>query len=438
MSEVTLSQILDARERRVQRQQALLQTHRCPIISFTMNIAGPVKTSPAIERAFYEGLAMLNLRLPAKAIRSQDTLREATGCEALLVVDLAADDVKSVCMETEESTPLGRLFDMDVITPDGTKLDRPVQRGCIVCGAPGRGCAARRMHSVSELQSATKRIIDGYFQKKDAAHIAHLAVRSLLDEVHVTPKPGLVDERNSGSHTDMTLTTFEASARALEPYFHECVRIGQATAGLAPTETFPPLRSAGIEAEKVMYLATGGVNTHKGAVFTLGILCGAVGRLWSSDCPHAPSDTLLRECSRIYDASCERCDFSGSNEHTAGQRLFHAFGLRGIRGEVADGLPSILHIGLPAFESALAHGRTYNDAGVIALLHLIAHVADTTLYHRGGTEGAAFASDCARQLLSIDDPLPAVIEMDDAFIARRLSPGGCADLLAVILFLHSL
>ena len=402
-----------------------------------MNIAGPVKTGPAIERTFAFGLARLHDRLPADAILAEECLYENTGCEALLAVRLPADDAKSLCMQTEEEAPIGRLFDMDVISSDGAKLDRPAQRGCIVCGTSGRSCAARRTHSVPELQAATQRIISNHFMESDVDRIAALAVQSLIDEVHTTPKPGLVDERNNGSHRDMTLSTFEASARALEGYFRNCLHIGQDTTALAPEKIFPALRAAGLIAEETMYSATGGVNTHKGAIFTMGILCGAIGRLWTPDRPAAPVPDLLRECSSIY-ASYEKPDFSHSDCATAGQRLFLAHGLRGIRGEMADGLPAVSGIGLPVFERTLAQGHSQNDAGLIALLHLIANVADTNLFHRGGTGGAAYAAACAKRLLTLKDPLAHLDETDDDFIARNLSPGGCADLLAVVYFLHSL
>ena len=116
------------------------------------------------------------------------------------------------------------------------------------------------------------------------------------------------------------------------------------------------------------------------------------------------------------------------------------YGLRGIRGEVADGLPSVKNIGLPRFRQALADGFSKNDAGVYALLHLIANVADTNLYCRGGEAGAKWASETARGLLA-SKPYLAMEEieaLDDAFIVRNLSSGGCADLLAVTYFLREL
>jgi holo-ACP synthase/triphosphoribosyl-dephospho-CoA synthase len=112
-------------------------------------------------------------------------------------------------------------------------------------------------------------------------------------------------------------------------------------------------------------------------------------------------------------------------------------GLRGIRGEVADGLPSVVNIALPVLEEGLAGGVSFNDACACALIRLIAQVEDTNLYHRGGDEGTAFAKAAAKALG--DFPTTAQIEaLDDAFIARNLSPGGCADLLAATCFLYHL
>ncbi len=471
--EVTLMQILQTREDRVLKQRALLAAYQCPIISFTMNIAGPIKVSPLIERAFQEGLQALDRQLPEGHILFHDTDISFTGCQAMYAVDLDALHLKKICTDIEDATPLGRLFDMDVLDIDGTKLDRETvgghNRNCIVCGAPGRGCAAGRLHTVPQLQAATRAIISEYFAVKDREQIAALAVQSLLDEVNTTPKPGLVDRRNNGSHTDMTLSTFLLSAKALEPYFQECVKIGQEaghlsqeTERLSPADTFLLLRRAGIAAESTMYEATGGVNTHKGIIYTFGVLCGSLGRLWTPECPIAETQDILAECARIVEQSV-KTDFASMNNSndsdtakikpsanslpigdaslpppTAGQRLYQELGLTGIRGEVAAGLPSVTNIGLPALKEALLSGQNLRDAGTVALLHLIAHVKDTNLYHRGGKEGAAYAADAAKALLEqASQPSAQQIEaLDDAFIARNLSPGGCADLLAVTYFLY--
>lgn len=433
--EVTLWQMLDARERRAERQKQLLAEWKTTLVCFTMNIPGPVKQNPLISRAFREGCRLLEARLPG--ILHRETREEVTGCEGMYAVAGEASAVKAICAAIEDDIPLGRLFDMDVLDTNGRKLDREQvgggSRNCIVCGAPGRACASRRTHSVETLQAAARNIMAAHFAKADRETIAALAVESLLEEVNITPKPGLVDRQNSGSHRDMDLGTFTASANALRSYFRECAALGQETAASTPEETFPLLRQAGLRAEKAMYRATGGVNTHKGAIFTMGILCGCMGRLWTPESPAGELPRLLAEAARMGEETV-RLDFPNSTGATAGERLYRSRGIRGIRGEVAAGLPAVMTWGLPVLRACLAEGYSRNDAGAITLIHLAAHVEDTNLFHRGGQEGADWAREAAKELL----PRPSIAQieaLDQVYTARNLSPGGCADLLAVTCFL---
>lgn len=436
---ILLPEILNAREARAARQQALLQTYRCPVVCFTMNIAGPVKTSPLIRRAFDAGLAALEHALKPYPVHSREVIHAITGDEAIFSVDAQAPALKAICTAIEEAAPVGRLFDMDVLDTQGSKLARSRERCCLVCGAPGRGCAAGRLHSVPSLQEATQRLITAHFDPEDAARIAAAAVDALLEEVRTTPKPGLVDQRNNGSHPDMDISLFAASAKALLPYFTRCADIGQKTAGLSPAEGFSLLREAGLEAENSMYAATGGVNTHKGAIYTLGILCAAFGRLWHLGELSPTAEEVFSLCAAIA-GDAARADLENAEADTAGLRLYRELGICGIRGEMAQGLPSLANIALPVFRTARSQRLTKHDAGVVTLLHLIAHVRDTNLYHRGGQPGADFAAGSAQALLK-GSPYPSreqIETLDDAFIARNLSPGGCADLLAATYFLDAL
>ncbi|MBR0311701.1 MAG: citrate lyase holo-[Oscillospiraceae bacterium] len=146
MEEVTLEQVLGARDARTQRQSALLERYHMPVISFSMNIPGPVKDTPLIRRAYYTGRDALLGTLKdecVKVLRKEETLA-ATGCEIQIAVKEDALTVKKLCVQIEDATTLGRLFDMDVLTSEGEKLDREAvggsERGCFVCGAAGRGC----------------------------------------------------------------------------------------------------------------------------------------------------------------------------------------------------------------------------------------------------------------------------------------------------------
>ena len=442
--EVTLSEVLAAREARALRQRELLEAHSLPVISFCMNIAGPVKNGPAIRRGFQEGLLRLTeaLRGARMRIMYSERIDAPTGCEALLAVRGDAWAVKRLCVDLEDEDALGRLFDLDVLAPDGGKLDREQldmpPRPCLICGQAGKGCASRRVHSFEELQVKTGQILRDYFARADGDRVAGQAARALLYEVCATPKPGLVDRANSGSHRDMDIFTFLDSTSALLPYLREAFAIGCRTAECPPEETFRQLRCAGLRAERAMFSATGGVNTHKGAIFSLGTACAAAGRLWSPEAPHAPIDAILEECARMAtDAVAgDLAAIRAEDAETSGQRLYIARGLRGIRGELADGLPSVAQIGLPALRSALSRGATLEEAGVCALLSLIAEVEDTNLYARGGQDGQRWACEQAARLARHEFDRDAVAALDAAFIQKNLSPGGCADLLAITYFLY--
>ena len=437
--EVTLMQMLDAREKRAQLQVQLNRQYGKSLVSFSMNIPGPVKDSPLIRRGFRVGCEALDALIPAETVLHRDVTEAVTGCEAMYVVNMDSRELKTITTRIEDTHGLGRLFDMDVIGPDLCKLDRDLvgggERNCIVCGAPGRGCASRRIHAVSELQAATVAILNAHFAKVDADTVSNLAVQSLLDEVDTTPKPGLVDRRNSGSHRDMNIGTFYASANALRPYFRSCVRCGMETAADPGEATFLQLRQLGLQAEQAMFAATGGVNTHKGAIFTMGILCGAAGRLWKPEDGWEERE-IFREVAAMTRETMEQDFLKGGD--TVGQRLYRDYGIRGIRGQAAEGLPAVAELGLPRFRAYLQEGLGQNEAGIRTLLHLIARVEDTNMIARGGMEGAKQGAEVCAALLEQEFTLADVEKLDDWFISRNLSPGGCADLLAAVYFLQAL
>ena len=436
--------LIYARERRVWHQQELLGAYGKPLVCFTMNIAGPVKESPLIRRGFARGRQLLErqfLRCGIKPLKI-DLSKAVTGPEAFYVLDAEPLTIKKLTTLVEDASPLGRLFDMDVLRPDGKKVDREELhlegRKCLICGGPAKVCSSRRVHPVAELQARTTAILTETMDTLDAATAARQAVRALLYEVTTTPKPGLVDRRNSGSHTDMDSFTFMSSAASLYPYFEACTRAGRKTADGPAPETFAALRPLGCEAEGEMLAATHGVNTHKGAIFSIGIVCAALGRL--DRAVWADPARVLAEVSTMT-AGLTAKDFAGvtaENAVTAGQKLYVQYGITGVRGQVEAGLPAVLEFGLPALEKGLAAGYSLNQSGCGALLAIIANSTDTNLIAR---------SDRATQLAVVEElkallartPYPdeaALRALDDRFIAANLSPGGSADLLALCYLLH--
>lgn len=436
--EATLLQILDAREQRAARQRQLLAQYQKPLICFTMNIAGPVKYSPLIANVFSAGLSQLRQRLALKGIPLVHLEREdaVTGCQAFLVADAPAQSLKAITARLEDTAPAGRLYDMDVLALTGEKLERGLlglpPRKCLLCSQPAALCGRSRAHSLQALQAETARLLRTALTEQ----IAALAVQALLCEVYTTPKPGLVDLRNTGSHRDMDLFTFLRSSCALWPYYRRCAALGMENRGQDPAAVFPALRRAGLEAERAMLRATGGVNTHKGAIFNLGLLCAAAGQL--ADVPFdAPA--LGAQCARIVGDLVEQ-DLGGVTPATAatvGQTLYARLGITGARGQAQAGFPAVCRIGLPALQAGLSQGLSLNEAGCGALLAILAHTDDTNLIARSDPEtAAALRAQVAALTDKTPYPDPSVLEaLDDAFIRQNLSPGGSADLLAASYFL---
>ena len=278
---VTVSDMMDAREARAQAQRALLARYPgASVVCLCMNIAGAIKRTENIERAFAWGLRNVKAVLAPCETLFDAAIHEKTGPEAMLCVRADARAIKRRLCALEDGEALGRLLDIDVIAPDGGKISRTEiglpARCCLLCGNPAPICARSRAHSADALFEKANAIIDAHFETAFAKRTAENAQRALLFEVAVTPKPGLVDRHNAGAHRDMDVFTFIDSACALRPYFETCARIGLAHRGKNAQACFDALRVPGLLAEDAMRRATGGVNTHKGALYALSLLLAAM------------------------------------------------------------------------------------------------------------------------------------------------------------------
>ena len=285
-----------------------------------------------------------------------------------------------------------------------------------------------------------------------AEEIGRKAYDALIEEVITTPKPGLVDLYSNGAHTDMDADTFRRSAQALRPFFVSMAQAGISQGG-SEEELFKGLRRTGMEAEEAMYTATGGVNTHKGIIFTFGLFCAAAGRLVREEKAITPQHLLdmqqkmsarilIREVEKLKDADSA----TGAPEASAlthGEQNLRRYGTYGVRGEAIAGYPGIFRIGLPVLQDGIRQGREWNLVKLQTLLTLMSQTEDSNVISRGGMEelkavqaetaaflaaGGAYRPD-AEKLLE---------DMDADYIRRNLSPGGCADLLAAAILINSL
>ncbi len=412
----------------------MLLVHGLPLISFTMNIAGEIKRDEWIERAFLEGVRRIEAALAAGgiAVAARERTLAFTGCEEIWAVDAPAQELKARMCAIEEMDALGRLFDIDVIGADGRKLERPTERRCLICGGPARACARSRTHSARELSERAHEIIIAFLNEKRATEIGELAHRALICEANVTPKPGLVDRENSGAHRDMDLALFCKSADALRPWFADCARIGLAMRDAAPDQVFARLRKRGIEAENTMFAATNGVNTHKGALFSLGVLCCAAAM--EGEGAGVPS-ILDRAAMLARPVLDDLTALHPGDARTGGEVQYLDSGRTGVRGEAAAGFPHARDCGLPALQKALQDGASYNEACLRALLALMVCVEDSNILRRRGPEALRSVQSRAKALLERGFTTDELRRMNDDFVRENLSPGGSADLLAITIFL---
>ena len=260
------------------------------------------------------------------------------------------------------------------------------------------------------------------------------ALGALREELELDPKPGLVSPRDPGAHRDMDAATFRRSLAALRGAF------GAAAAAGAAGLPFAELRRLGVEAEARMLAATAGVNTHRGAIFALGLLCAAAGRLRAAG--RAPAgDALGREVAAAFGPSLRGGAAPGPSSHGAAVARWHGAG--GAREEAAAGFPHLFGVALPALEEGLARGEGRRAAAAQCLLALVAALPDTNLLWRGGAEGLRYAQGAARGFLAAGGVHrrgweARLAALHREFRARRLSPGGSADLLAAALLVHDL
>lgn len=463
---VTVADMMRARDGRVERQRALLARGSC-VVSLTLNIAGEIKANQLLRDAFYEGMRLIDEQLARNGVHTLERVcvEAFTGFEGALAVDGEPRLVKALLCAIEDENAFGRLLDADVLCGDGQKVSRSdigrPCRKCLLCEGDAAVCARSRAHAAPELFAYAQRVVRAYFCEKQADFVAGLAVKGLLYELVTTPKPGLVDCANSGAHKDMDVFTFSRSASVLTPYFAQCARKGMALVAEAPPALFAALRYLGQCAEADMLRETGGINTHKGAIFALGILCAAYGRLLAqgvrpdgttlgATCAEMCQETLIKEVSALSEGA----------QLTTGARQCLKGGLTGARGEAAGGYRSVTRHALPVLKACLASGMSLNDAGVCALLMLMSVAEDTNVVGRSSVEKRAALMIEARKTLenlrqspkSTNAPPPTsaapptreappmdmriVRDMDARFIAERISPGGAADLLAITWFMH--
>ncbi|MDV0429358.1 triphosphoribosyl-dephospho-CoA synthase [Lactiplantibacillus sp. DA1] len=269
-----------------------------------------------------------------------------------------------------------------------------------------------------------------------AAIVKH-ALQALLYEVTVNPKPGLVDPLSPGPHPDMNAFMFIDSALSLEPYFKTCASVGATYTAADLTGLFQQLREAGLQAEKTMFATTNGVNTHKGAVFSLGILVAATA--YQKQHAMQPLTTIVQTMLVGLTAN----DFSDLASKdpailTAGEREYLTYGIKGIRGEAEAGYPTVMSVALPALRRSQG---TINQRLLDTLMAIVQATVDTNLVKRAKNKHVVdWVHAQAQQYFKLggsqtEAGMLFLRELNQIFVTHNYSLGGSADLLILTIFM---
>ena len=265
-------------------------------------------------------------------------------------------------------------------------------------------------------------------------HLADLAVDALMDEANLSPKPAVVDRRGNGAHTDLHLGLMHASALSLWPTFKL-----MAEAAAQFRTVGQPLREElgrlGREGEAAMLHTTGGVNTHRGAIWALGLLVTAAA-LDVNDCTPA---SICQRAARL--ALIKDRQVVASNSH--GSIVAQRYGAMGAREQAQQGFPAVMNVALPQLQRSRAAGSGEQNARLDALLAIMTTLADTCVLYRAGPEGLQAMQRGAQRVLDAGGSASLagrreLHELDKQLLALNASPGGAADLLAACLFIDGL
>ncbi len=257
-----------------------------------------------------------------------------------------------------------------------------------------------------------------------AEKISACACFALHEELITFPKPGLVSKIDNGSHQDMNYATFVASINSLQNYFRHA-----SLAGFSVND-FEYLKQLGIEAEKTMLQATGGINTHRGVIFIFGLLIASLSICLKNRLPFVEISPVI---SQTFGKSLL---LHKTNNNSHGQLVRTQYNLESIIDSAICGFPLLFDV-FASFEDWVKTSN-YELAKLRSLFTVMAQLDDTNLVYRGGIQGLVFARAKAKEVLLISDDqqfLNFAKLLHHEFILRNLSPGGAADYLAAVLFL---
>lgn len=430
-------EILSAREHR----QRLRENAGACVLTFNLNVPGLPKNRPPFDRVFElvsrDFLSFFSLFLDTKAVQQ---FEDAAGSWCMLpFTSENSEIIKKLASAYEAIHPIGRLIDLDVYDQTGKRYASGIQKPCFVCQKPAYDCIKAERHPMPQIRGCADAYAAAFVNESDVAmRLSYAAVRALVSEAAIAPKPGLVTRYDSGPHTNMDFELFVKSAAALRHGYYQMAQcVGKPD--WKPEKGLFLMREIGLQMEQTMHEATGGINTHKGAIFLMGLCVTAAARSLSEKgiIDFEFISNLIRQmCSGITQ------ELKATNLDTHGARMFREFGVTGARWEAENGLQLVFNVGIPIAQRCLAMGLKREAAFRAALTAVIAQNQDTTLLYRGGVDHLAEVQAQAKQIQLLgfwSDTAERVYQnLCDYCLKHRLSCGGSADLLAATLFFSNI
>lgn len=449
---VGLLTVLDNREWRSRLQDKLKVTNSDKIvISAKLNIPGPIKNNDILQKIFMDGWQTFVAGIECNSQYEMLFAERVTGPEAFITVDGNLAAVKKTAILFEETYVLGRLFDIDVMA--NGQADYQLSREdlgfgprlCLICGKPAKVCAKEQNHTLDEGYEVINQMYQGatskelIFEKESQETVVNNALKGLLYEVSLNPKPGLVDPVSMGSHTDMNMFMFIDSTLSLKSYLDKAFKLGRNFEGSDLKLLFNALRAEGVLAEQTMFNATNNVNTHKGAIFSLGIWVTAIA--YSTKDGSTTMTEVRRVIQRMVEGLIEKDLASNRVAMTAGEQQFQTYQLTGIRGEAVNGFPGVAEVAVPFLQATFG---TMTQRLLDTLMKIAATLEDSTLIKRAKTPDVLAEM---KEWTSIyfklggshtEQGMKYLYDLDRLFIERNLSIGGSADTLILTIFIGQL
>ncbi len=450
-----ISVIGDAREKRAHIKRQIAESN---LDSFcvSLNIPGYPKSTDLYKTFFDVVLSEIKRYFLANRIFIDQKrvlkITDEAGCFYIAPIIKSNTDIlqiKELCEQFEEKHLVGRIIDIDITDKHNNPVSSGKAKKCVFCNEkPAFVCMHEESHSYKEVRSLINSKINNYLAKKKKEEVCRklsaLALKSILYEVSVTPKPGLVDRNDSGIHTDMGFYTFLNSGSIISAFFNKIALIGYKYKEEDISKALPIIREIGLEMENEMFNETGKVNTQKGIIFLIGLsLFSSSKTIADFGCFKAEEfQRILIELTKslINDNTPE------SEDKTHGEMCKEKYGEQfggGVKQEAMTGFETVFKYGLPEIRRhnliGLSTDKEIDSALVFTLLAIISQNNDTNILYRSDLETLkefktkAFA---ALNSIKINNDFSEYNKLIEYCNKNNISPGGSADLLAVTVFLY--